>query len=90
MNSHSFHPVIEERLRLTTRRRFLQQCGTGMGALALASLFNENLFAAGAKSADDAGLKPIGPHFAPKAKNIIYLFMSGGRRTLTCSITNRS
>ena len=77
MNPQPFHPLVEQRLRLTTRRRFLQQCGTGMGALALASLLNENLFAADAKSGA-SGDAPVGPHFKPKAKNIIYLFMSGG------------
>ena len=60
-------------LRATTRRRFLQQCGTGMGALALGSLFNDKLFAS------DGSAPGLGrPHFAPKAKNIIYLFQSGG------------
>jgi hypothetical protein len=66
-----------DHLKLTTRRRFFQQCGTGMGALALASLLNENLFAADAKSGARSDA-PLGPHFKPKAKNIIYLFMSGG------------
>ncbi len=60
-------------IRAATRRRFLQQCGAGMGALALGSLFNEKLFAA-----DTAGPVLGKPHFAPKAKNIIYLFQSGG------------
>jgi len=65
-------PVLDS-LRATTRRRFLQQCGTGMGALALGSLLNDKLLAA------DSGLPTLGkPHFAPKAKNIIYLFQSGG------------
>lgn len=59
--------------RQQTRRRFLGDCATGMGALALASLLKPNLFAA-----DPASGAPVGPHFAPKAKNIIYLFQSGG------------
>ncbi len=45
-----------------------------MGALALASLLNGRLHGEGPKPTP--GL--LGPHFAPKAKNIIYLFMSGG------------
>ena len=66
------NPSLES-LRASTRRRFLQQCGTGMGALALGSLLNDKLLAA------DSGLPTLGrPHFAPKAKNIIYLFQSGG------------
>ena len=65
-------PVLDS-IRDQTRRRFLQQCGTGMGALALGSLLNDQLFAA------DSGVPILGkPHFAPKAKNIIYLFQSGG------------
>src|SRR6266508_659511 len=76
MNRTQSHPLAEENLRAVTRRKFFQQCGTGMGALALASLLNENVFAADASPA--AGAAPAGPHFTPKAKNIIYLFMSGG------------
>ncbi|MEN9734620.1 MAG: hypothetical protein RLZ45_2615, partial [Verrucomicrobiota bacterium] len=67
-------PVLDS-LRSSTRRRFLQHCGTGMGSLALASLLDDKLFAAGAPG----NAAPIpGTHFAPKAKNIIYLFQSGG------------
>jgi len=67
-------PALEH-LRTTTRRRFLRDCGTGMGALALGSLLNERLLGA----APEAGGIPAPlTHFAPKAKNIIYLFQSGG------------
>src|ERR671939_682054 len=55
---------------LTRRHFFKQAAGFGIGSLALASLLDERLFAA----TDDA---PRGPHFAPKAKSIIYLFMAG-------------
>ncbi len=69
----SHHETAFDALRDTTRRRFLRQCGTGMGALALGSLLDDKLFAA------DSSLPMLGkPHFAPKAKNIIYLFQSGG------------
>src|SRR5262245_43557021 len=78
-------PSILNQLRQTTRRRFLQQCGSGMGALALASLLNEKLFADGptpvVAPSTGSGLAPdpkLGHHFAPRAKNIIYLFQSGG------------
>ncbi len=67
-------PVLDS-LRSSTRRRFLQHCGTGMGSLALASLLDEKLFAAGNPA---AVAQAVGTHFAPKAKNIIYLFQSGG------------
>ncbi len=69
-------PTQLEHLKHVTRRKFFQQCGTGMGALALGSLLNEKLFAAPAESAGGSTLP--GAHFAPKAKNIIYLFQSGG------------
>ena len=65
-----------EKLKHVTRRKFFQQCGTGMGALALSSLLNEKLFAAPGN--DAVGSAALGSHFAPKAKNIIYLFQSGG------------
>ncbi len=60
-----------------TRRTFLQQSSTGLGALALTSLLNPDLFAmdAGTGAAVPGALKRL--HFAPKAKRIIYLFMSG-------------
>jgi len=68
-----------ELVRAQTRRRFLQHCMTGMGAMALAQLLQERGLAAdpppGGVMSGAAGL---GPHFAPKAKNLIYLFMSGG------------
>jgi hypothetical protein len=55
-----------------TRRHFFRQTGFGIGSLALASLVDERLLAA----AVDPSL-PLGPHFAPKAKQVIYLFMAG-------------
>src|SRR6266550_2929619 len=49
------------------RRWFLRQCGVGLGAMALSQLLN----------ASDNPLAPRLPHFAPKAKNVIFLFMAG-------------
>ena len=66
----------------------MQRCGFGMGAVALSSLMNELGYAAPAATAAsgtvetglDAGssLAPKQPHFAPKAKHVIHLFMNGG------------
>jgi hypothetical protein len=50
-----------------TRRWFLQQCGVGLGSIAMADLL----------SASDP-LAPKQPQFPPKAKNVIFLFMAGG------------
>jgi hypothetical protein len=69
----------EEILKYCTRRQFFQDCGTGLGTIALASLLNENLFAA---PAGNDPLAPRKPHFAAKATNIIYLHMAGSPSTL--------
>jgi uncharacterized protein (DUF1501 family) len=67
-------PLIERRL-LQSRRHFLGRSATGIGAAALASLLGSESNAA-STSPEDLGV--LGkPHFAPKAKRIIYLFMSG-------------
>jgi len=62
-------PQAESRL-LLTRRHFFGRASTGIGVAALASLLDEELLAA-----SDA--LPGLPHFAPKAKRVIYLFQSG-------------
>jgi uncharacterized protein (DUF1501 family) len=57
------------------RRRFLNRFGLGLGGIALADLLNSNAAAA----STEAGHGVLNePHFPPKAKRIIYLFMSGG------------
>ena len=66
----------EEMLKAMTRRQLFQRCTTGMGAIALASLLNEGLFAATPGGAIDA-MAPRKPHFAPKARTIIYMHMAG-------------
>jgi hypothetical protein len=60
-------------LREITRRHFFKQSGFGIGGLALSTLLNDRLFAQQA----DNPLAMRAPHFAPKAKNVIYLFMAG-------------
>lgn len=54
------------------RRWFLQQCGMGLGTVAL-----NHLLAPTASAQNLNPLAPKRPPFAPKAKNIIYLFMAG-------------
>lgn len=58
-----------------TRRHFFRRGATGLGAAALASLLPARSLAADAKA---IGGLPDLPHFAPKAKRCIYLFMSEG------------
>lgn len=61
--------------RQAGRRWFLQQCGVGLGAVALNHLCGgAGVLAAG--NADNP-LAPKKPQFAPKAKNVIFLFMAG-------------
>src|SRR5215510_3215151 len=57
------------------RRWFLKECGVGLGAIALAVLLR------GPSRADAPPaynpFAPKKPHFAPKAKRVIHLFMAG-------------
>jgi hypothetical protein len=66
--------------RALTRRQFLKYSQTGIGAVALASLMEGQERAAASPQAatkSDNPLSPKPPHFAPKAKSVIYLHMSG-------------
>ena len=67
-----------EYARLMTRRHFFGLSSTGIGAAALASLMGPNAFAAGSDLATGQGAMLNQLHFAPKAKRVIYMFMSGG------------
>lgn len=75
-------PNLEE--LFLTRRELLARCGTGLGALALGTMLTEEARAEGAASGTPAGpdplhpLAPRAPHFAPKVKRVIHLFMNGG------------
>ncbi len=64
---------IEQRKQLLTRRSFLGLSSTCLGAAAINSLLNESAIG------QNSGAPLSGmPHFAPKAKRVIYLFQSGG------------
>ncbi|MEY5011647.1 MAG: hypothetical protein RLZZ253_2786 [Verrucomicrobiota bacterium] len=66
---------MNDLLFLKNRREFLSRFGMGLGSLALADLLPAN--AAAPAPAVDRGI--LGqPHFPPRAKRVIYLFMSGG------------
>jgi hypothetical protein len=69
--------LLEERRKAITRRWFFKQCGVGIGAMALNSLLVESLFGKTANFSKANPLAPKAPHFAPKAKRVIYLFMAG-------------
>src|SRR5665213_801845 len=55
-----------------TRRWFFEQCGVGLGAIALQTLLAES-----AQAANVDPLAPKAPQFPAKAKNVIFLFMAG-------------
>ena len=63
-----------------TRRAFFGRAATGVGTAALASLLAPGLKAAPVDAAPGGGAAglPGLPHFAPRAKRVIYLFQSGG------------
>jgi uncharacterized protein (DUF1501 family) len=66
--------MSDDGLRDLTRRHFFRQAGFGIGSIALSALLDREL------RAQEASLNPMAPrrpHFAPRAKNIIYLFMMG-------------
>lgn len=66
-----------------TRREFLWQAGGGFAGTALAGLLDQDFFARQSMAADNDTrwknpLAPKQPHFKPKAKSVIFLFMYGG------------
>lgn len=67
-----------------TRREFMWQAGGGFAALPLLSMLSSDGFLANQVTAADGQsdwknpLAPRQPHFTPKAKNVIFLFMYGG------------
>jgi hypothetical protein len=62
---------MEKSLQSVDRRHFLKASG-GLGGIALASLLDPSLL-----TAKTTGALPGLPHFAPKAKHVIYLHQSG-------------
>ena len=76
------NPLLEYQ-RLLTRRQLFSRSTNGLGVAALASLLNPGLITTTASAADAEKAKRLpgvltALHHAPKAKRVIYLFMSGG------------
>src|SRR5437879_11380865 len=68
-----------------TRREALQRAAVGFGAMAANSIFHwDKAFAAESALAKEKfyDLKPKMPHFAPKAKNVIFIYIGGGPSTI--------
>ncbi len=64
--------VFEQERLEVSRRWFFEQCGVGLGAIALQQLLGRSAVAA------PSPLAPKKPHFQPRAKRVIFLFMGGG------------
>ena len=64
--------LLHDHALLQTRRYFLQRSGLSLGAVALASLLSDD-----ARGGEALGGLPGLPHFAPRARRVIYLFQSG-------------
>jgi hypothetical protein len=65
----------EQFRRIQSRRRFFQEVAGGIGTIALSQLMAGEGRAA---TAEVNPLAPRKPHFPPKAKNVIFMFMEGG------------
>ena len=68
--------MAENQLENMHRRCFLERSGYGIGGMALAQLMTDEGQAA-RKTVTVHPLAPRPPHFAPRAKNVIFLFMAG-------------
>ncbi|MCU0879059.1 MAG: DUF1501 domain-containing protein [Pirellulaceae bacterium] len=79
MNSASSH-TAGGASNLLSRRSMLIRAGGGLGLVGLSAALSEAglLAATGAAAASNNPLAPRQPHFAPRAKRIIFLFMNGG------------
>ena len=64
--------------KLITRRHFFSRCAMGLGGIALASLLSSNKLFGSAPVGSPNPMAPRPPHFRPRTRNIIYLFMAGG------------
>lgn len=80
-----FLPEFDQLNKKLDRRNFLMKTSLGLGTLALGTLFGKEALgkmgsspiAEPALSMEEEILRAL-PHFAPKAKRVVYLFMSGG------------
>ena len=69
------HPLVQDYVRAETRRQFFRRGASFMGTAALGLLAPRILLG---EEKPAAAPKFVAPHFAPRAKQIIYLHMVGG------------
>jgi hypothetical protein len=70
MQAHCHNPL--------SRRALLQRLGTGLGVIGLAGLLRDDGVLGAETGKTSNPLAPKAPHFAPRARRIIHLFMNGG------------
>src|ERR671925_658339 len=70
--------LLHESALLQTRRALFGKAAVGLGTAALASLLTKDGLAENSLPTTRIGGLPELPHFAPKAKRVIYLFQNGG------------
>src|SRR5215471_6710525 len=79
--THANHHCGRFRRPPLSRREMLAHCATGFGAVALWGLLAEEVFGNASALASDPATNPWyprPPHFTPKVRNIIFLYMDGG------------
>ncbi len=73
--------LLEDFRLYETRRQFFGRTAFGIGTAALASVLNPQLLSAAPARSGQGAARAMGklgaPHFAPRAKRVIYLFQSG-------------
>jgi hypothetical protein len=68
--------TLKHHWHVSSRREFFTQAGSGLAAIALASLLDEDLLAASPSGTDPLDPRPF--HVPPRAKSVIWCFMEGG------------
>jgi hypothetical protein len=76
MNCQS-HLYIGQDPKQITRRWFFRECGVGLGAIALAEMLKQAGWADPVKGDLPDPLAPKFPHYRPRAKRVVFLFMAG-------------
>jgi hypothetical protein len=70
--------IVVNPLLQQTRRHFFQDCGVGLGSLALTALFQDGKLGAAPTPPLVNPLAPRPTHLPGQAKSVIYMFMAGG------------
>ena len=81
--ANPFDDVLDKRVMPVSRRAWLRAAGLGFGSMSLAALLAQESMAGESQTLQEGfdpknPLAARSPHFAPKAKRVIFLFMHGG------------